>query len=218
MRTIIYPIFLSCREMTQDLFWKKIFENMAYGETPKGIHFKDNTIYSTFKKKEFNYNFATKEHTVIYEDIYYIFTTIFGIKSNGDLTKKKDIFDEFNRVNSASNSEDVWSKIKKKTIKNNLIQDFVISSKNKYNLSVTDTQRLYFYICVGNMFKIFTNDDIHLEHGSITKIDGVEFDEGVLQINRVFTEPASVKKYKHTTKSVLLCIWEEYSKNSSGEM
>ncbi len=210
MRTITYPIFLACRDCTTDPFWKRIFENLAYGETPRGIYFKENNIYSITKKKEFNYSFINKDIDEIYKDIHHLFSEIYGLKSKGDMTKKKEVFEEFQKANSTRRSEDLWNKIKKKTLKDNLIQDYVIDSQREYNLSEKDMRRLYFFVSVGTVFKLFNSTDIYLKGGYIKSIDGIELSEGVLRINRKFEEPIIKKE---TGKTIYLyALWESYLK------
>lgn len=208
---IVYPIFLSCRDCTTDIYWKTIFENLANGETPRGIYFKDSTLYSVTKKKEFNYNFSNKTASKITEDIYALFGTLYGIRSKGDMCHKKELFDEFQKVNSTRRSEDVWSKIKRKTIKDNLIQDYILQHKNMYNLSMEEVRKLYFYISVGCTFKLFSPTDIILKGGYIHTIDGIEYENGSVIINRKFEEP-SIKKQSGKT-IYLYTLWENYLKS-----
>lgn len=212
MRYISYPIFLSCRNYTDDLFWKRIFENLAYGETPRGIHFKENILYSNIKKKEFNYNFENKDANVIFEDLYNIFRKISGLKSKEDLMKKIKEFDEFKKTNSLRKNETDWGKIKKKTLKENLIQDYVLQIKSKYNYSMKKIRHLYFYIMTGCVFKIINNNDIHLKNGYIERIDGITFEENNIIYHRKITDPPILKK-ENEKNSYLYLMWENYLKN-----
>jgi hypothetical protein len=210
MRTIIYPIFLSCRDCTSDPFWKRVFENLAYGEPPRGIYFKDNTIYSVTKKKEFNYSFADKDTEVIYQDVHSLFSGLYGLKSKGDMSKKREVFEEFQKVNSTRRSEDLWSKIKRKSLRDNLIQDYVLDARRMYNLSARDMRRLYFFVSVGCVFKLFSGSDICLKGGYIKSIEGVELSDGSVRIHRRFDEPVIKKE---TGKTIYLyALWESYLK------
>lgn len=211
MRNIIYPIFLSCRDCTNDLFWKRIFENLAYGDTPRGIYFKDNTLYSITKKKEFNYTFNNKDSQVIYNDIHSLFNGIYGIKSKGDLSKKREMFEEFQKVNSNRRSEDLWSKIKRKSLRDNLIQNYVIESKLKYHLDDENTKKLYFFASVGCTFKLFNGNDIYLKGGSVNSIEGIQLSENNVDIQRKFEEPP-IKK-ENAKEIYLYSLWEAYLKN-----
>lgn len=210
MRVIHYPIFLSCRDCTSDIFWKKVFENLAYGDAPRGIYFKDNTIYSVTKKKEFNYSFNGKDPYIIYQEIHSLLNGLYGLKSKGDMSRKREIFEEFQKINSTRRSEDLWSKIKKKSLRDNLIQDYVLDSKREYNLSQKEVRKLYFYATVGCVFKLFSGTDICLKGGYIRSIEGVELSEGKVTIHRRFDEP-SIKK--NTGRTIYLyTLWESYLK------
>jgi hypothetical protein len=210
MRVISYPIFLACRDCTTDIFWRKVFENLSYGESPRGIYFKDNNLYSVTKKKEFNYTFTGKEASVIYQDIYSLLGGLYGLKSKGDLSRKREIFEEFQKANSTKRSEDLWGKIKRKTLKDNLIQDYVIDCKKLYNLSDSESKKLHFYISVGCVFKLFSGNDIILKEGYITSIDGVFLSEGTVTIKRRFEEPVIKKEPGKTI--YLYSLWASYLK------
>lgn len=210
MKSILHPIFLSCRDYTSDVYWKKIFENLAYGEAPKGITLKNHILYSTLKKKEFNYTFEDKEPKEIFEDLYNIFTNTFNMKSHGENVKKQEILNEFLRQNSKRRSEELWNKIKRKSIRDNLIQDYVLSCKYKYNLSEYDVKKLYFYISVGCVFKLFTGNDIYLDKGFINSINGIELDQGTVRILKKFNEPSIKKEVEKTAH--LYNLWDNYLK------
>lgn len=211
MRTISYPIFLSCRECTNDVYWKKIFENMAFGITPRGVYFKDNTIYSITKKKEFNYSFEDKSPEEIFKDIHEILSVSYGLKSRGDLSKKRELFEEFQRSHAARKAEDVWSKIKKKSLRDNLIQDYVLNCRKLYSLSDSDTRRLYFLISVGCVFKLFNSGDIHLKNGFIENIEGIKLSKGNVELLKKFEEPSSKKESGKIIQ--LYSLWDNYLKS-----
>ena len=214
MRTIKYPIFLACRDYTNDIFWKKIFEGLAYAEPPRGIYFRDESIYSVTKKKEFNYNFENKDAEIIYQDVYKLLGELFGLKSKSDLSKKREIFEQFKQTNSLRRGTDVWSKIKKKSMKENLIQDYVIDSQKKYSLDDDQAKMLYFYVSVGCVFKLFNSDDIILREGSIQSINGIELKDHYLRINRKFEEP-NLKKVV-IKDDYLHELWNNYLKSIKG--
>lgn len=229
MRTIVYPIFLKVRDCTNDLFWKKIFENLAYGETPRGVYFKsdapqkiigkqsktadlgkEKSLYSIMKKKEFNYNFTEDSAEQIYENLYSIFTKILGLKSKSDVSRKRELFEQFKQTNSARRSESLWGKLKKKSLKENLIHDYILRCKNKYNLPEPEYRKLYFYISVGYTFKLFSASDIILQNGSIELIQGITIRDERVFIDRAFEEPVIRKS---STNSVYLFeLWNNYLK------
>lgn len=210
MRQIHYPIFLACRDCTPNIFWKKVFENLAYKDPPRGIYFKDQSLYSVTKKKEFNYNFADKPYDEIYLEVYDLFSRVFGLKSKSDMNRKKELFDQFHQTNSTRKSEDVWGKIRK-SLKENLIQDYVLMCQAKYKLPKDQTQKLHFYLSVGLVFKLFQASDIHMQHGAIVSVDGVDLEEEHVYISRQFKEP-HIKK--SSSRGVYLHeLWQAYLKS-----
>jgi len=211
MRTISYPIFLACRDGCADLFWKKIFENLAYGEAPKGITFKDNTLCSTTKKKEFVYSFQDKTAELVYQELYHILSQTFGIKTKSEYSRKKEVFDQFHKTNSTRRSEDVWGKIKKKSLKDNLLQDYCTAMAQLYLLDPAQMRKLYRSLTAGIVFKVFLPGDIHMENGEIKDIDGVRFAEHEVYIDRPFVKP-SIKK-QPAQGIYLLDLWAAHSKD-----
>ncbi len=220
MRLITHPIFLACREKTEDLFWKGIFENLAYGKAPRGVYLKGNCLYSVTKKKEFTYNFENQLADKIYTEVFALLTG-YGVKTKGELSRKKQAFDQYQQTNSTRKSENLWAKIKKKNVRDDLIQEYVLSCKKEYHLSDEKTKELYFFITTGIVFKIFTGVDVVLAEGYIETIHGVEFhgkDEGSEEggdfvITRQFKKP--VFKKTSVREVYLYELWSNYLK--SGE-
>jgi hypothetical protein len=210
MRKIHYPIFLSCRDCTKDIFWKGVFENLAYGEPPRGVYFKENTLYSVTKKKEFNYSFYDKTAEKIYQDIHTLLSGLYGLKSKGDLLRRRELFEEFQKINSTRRSEDLWSKIKRKSLKDNLIQDYVLEMKKKYKLGPEQTKKLFFFVSVGCAFKLFSGNEIVLKGGYIKSIEGIDLSDGIVNILRKFEEPPIKKENGKTI--YLYRLWENYLK------
>jgi hypothetical protein len=218
MRTITHPIFLACREKTEDLFWKGIFENLAYGKTPRGVYLKGNCLYSVTKKKEFTYNFDNQPADKIYTEVL-AFLIGYGVKTKTDLSRKKQAFDQYQQTNSTRKSENLWTKIKKKNVRDDLIQEYVLSCQKKYSLSDEKTKELYFFVTTGIVFKIFTGADVILVDGYIEIVHGIEFTPGTSEVPGNFTITRQFKKptfKKTSSREVYLYeLWNSYLK--SGE-
>jgi hypothetical protein len=208
MRIIHYPIFLGCRDYAPTPFWRDVFENLAYKNPPRGIYLKDDVIYSVTKKKEFTYKFGDKTPEELYTDVYTLLDHTFGLKSKSDLTKKKEMFDEYRKDNSACTNGDMWSKIKRKSLKENLIQDFVVRKQREYDIPLPEGKKLYYFISVGLVFKVFKPTDIVMKNNRIESVTGVEFTNKKVLISRDLKEPV-IKK--HTVASVYLYeLWKQY--------
>ena len=64
---LIYPFFIDCCKYTDDIFWKFVFEDLAYGKTPYGIYLTKNFLCCNYKGKEFSYKIDSKKLITIDE-------------------------------------------------------------------------------------------------------------------------------------------------------
>jgi hypothetical protein len=169
---LLYPIFLDCCKLIDNTFWKYIFEDLAYGISPYGTYITKDFLCCNYKNKEFSYKIDnSKESKEIYDDIKSLFVNKLGLLSQEDRTSYRNIF---NNLNETENNE-TWQSIKKKGIKSILIENYVISCKNKYTLTITQTKSLLSSIILGTIFKTITNDDIEYCKGKIKNIKCLKF-------------------------------------------
>jgi len=173
---LIYPIFLEvCKYADEDIFWKYVFEDLAYGRAPYGTYITKNFMCCNYKGKEFSYKIEiTKQPEVLFDEIYNLLHTKFGLLSDKDKIKKRQIFDSVNDNKDWNNN---WNSIKKKNIKNIIIENFIIKQKTKNLLSIKQARKLLSLIIIGIIFKTITSDDIDYENGQINDIDGIKFEE-----------------------------------------
>ena len=172
-KDILYPIFLECSEYIEDRFWESIFEDLAYGKCPYGTYISKNFFCCNYKDKEFSYKIEKKDPKKLYHDIYDLLTKKLGLMSQQDKIKKKIDFQ--NIEEEIKEGRKNWSKIRKKNIKELLIENYVIEMKNKYSLSLKQVKRLLSIIFIGMVFKIINTKDIIYEDGVIKRIEGIEF-------------------------------------------
>jgi hypothetical protein len=173
---LIYPIFLEvCKYADEDIFWKYVFEDLAYGRAPYGTYITKNFMCCNYKGKEFSYKIeVTKQPEVLFDEIYNLLHTKFGLLSDKDKIKKRQIFDSVNDNKDWNNN---WNSIKKKNIKNIIIENFIIKQKTKNLLSIKQARKLLSLIIIGIIFKTITSDDINYENGQINDIEGIKFEE-----------------------------------------
>lgn len=78
-----------------------------------------------------------------------------------------------------------WKKIKKKSIKNVMLESYVINIKNKYNLSYDDAKKILNQINHAISMKHIQSNNIKTDkNGKITNIEGISFsDTGICTIN-----------------------------------
>lgn len=170
---IIYPIFMECCHFTNDIFWGTIFENLAYGKTPYGTYISKDFLCCKYKKKEFSYKIERKPADIVYEEVYNLLTNKVGILSQQEkLKKKKNLIEIENTIKDSIKN---WNDIKKKNLKEILIELYVINIKNKYSLTINQTKYLLSILYIAIIFKVITNKDIEYKDGIIRNIKGIDF-------------------------------------------
>ena len=98
---------------------------------------------------------------------------------------RKILIDEFEEVEknlkSIKNTE--WVDIKKKSLKDILLQNFLIKAKKTYELSDYQLKKIYNSINLGLMLKSIKNTDIVYDDGEIKEIKGIVFLKGKYRID-----------------------------------
>ena len=173
---IIYPFFLECCVYTSDPYWENIFENLAYGIAPQGTFISKNYLVCTIKDKQFSYKIERKDPEILYNDIYTLLTTKVCLLSVVD--KKKTLYFQPTQVWTT------WSEIRKKNIKNALIEAYVMKMKNQYNLSIENTRKLFSLIHMGLLLKSILPKDIKLQDNRISEIDGLDLSKDCVNFSK----------------------------------
>ena len=203
-----YPIFLNVSQYANDTFWKYIFEDLAYGRTPYGTYITKDFICCNYKGKEFSYKIdVTKDAEQLYNELYDILSNKFGLLSVED---KHILRSRFEKTRDAIPETTEWGKIKKKNIKQLLIENFVISAKRKYGLTITDAKKILSYIVIGHIFKTIDNDDIVFDNGKIQSINGFTFEKGKYTIPSNLFDIDMSTAPQTTQKKKLSEVWEKY--------
>ena len=165
---LVYPIFLQCCELTEDNFWKYIFEDLAYLKTPYGIYIQRDYICCNFKGKEFNYKIdISKAPQVLFTEIYNLFNKKFELLSEKDKKNRRNLF-ECDMLQHAN--------ILFKKFKYELIIQFVLRMKKRWDLSWNNAKKLLSYIVLGLMLKILNKNDINFSNCKIESINGISFE------------------------------------------
>ena len=175
---IVYPIFLQSSQYATDKFWEKIFEDLAYGVTPYGVYVTNTTINCKTKTGNMTsviINFKNPKTT--YTEVYEMFYNVLGIMSP---CERKSNCDKLNEKNV---SIETWSDIRKKNVKEILIEIFSIQMKKLYKLSVNQTRFLISIIYTSLLFKTLDTSDIKMINGMIESINGIDFDDGKINID-----------------------------------
>jgi len=211
-REIIYPFFIESSKFADDIFWENIFEDLAYGKTPYGSYISKDFLSCNYTNKEFSYKIERKDPYILYTEIYNLLVNKLGILSQKEKIKKKI---EFNRVEQVlKNSRKEWVNIRKKNIKDLLIEKYVIDMKRLYNLTIKQTKYLVSIIFIGLVFKVLTNKDIVYYDNKIHNIHGISFIDKNIILDRDFyyIEQNSSVEIILENKKLMSDNWERYLK------
>lgn len=211
-KDIIYPIFLECCQIATDKFWENIFEDLSYGKTPCGTYISKDHLSCNYKDKEFKYKIEKKNPEVIYNDVCDLLTNRLGLLSQKEKVRKRL---EFNSVEKEiKDSRTTWSSIRKKSVKDLLIEKYVIEMKQKHNLSLKQSRYLLSIIFTAIVFKVITFKDIDYCDGKINNIDGIDFAKRRVVLKRdIYKTDVSFAPNILIDKKSMSENWEKYLLN-----
>lgn len=211
-KEILYPMFLECFQFTTDSFWENVFEDLAYGKTPYGTYINKNFLCCNYKNKEFSYKIEKKDPMQLYNDVYNLLVKKLGLLSVRDKLNKKI---DFNNIEEdLKNTRKNWNNIRKKNIKDLLIENYVINMKNKYNLNVSQSRKLISTIFIGLIFKVFSVKDINYDNGVIESINGITFEDNKVILERdIYDIENDYRKCILIDKPLISDNWEKYLNN-----
>lgn len=184
-KELVFPFLLKCCDLAQEQFWKSVFEDLAYGQAPYGAFISKGFLSCTYKGRAFSYKLVEKAPEILYQEIYKLLTEKLGILSANEQNQKRLLFEELEK-NMREKSEE-WCKIRKKNIKDLIMEKYVVSMKQKYNLSLVQARKLMSVIYLAMQFKTITPKDIEYVDGEILSINGISFREGKIVLNKTIT-------------------------------
>lgn len=176
-KDVIYPLLQECMQLEQETGWQELFNNMSRGVCPKGIIIQNGIITGSISKKNnVKYNFLEEKPEDIIINIKNLFSNLVNIQS--DNTKRNKEYDTINEIyNDFINME--WKAIKKKAIKDLLIQNYVIYLKNSYNLTRIATRKGLDVINNAlNVYKTHESKDVEYSEGRIHSIKDIFVENG----------------------------------------
>ena len=210
-KEIVYPVFLECCQYTEDIFWENIFNDLAYGKPPYGTYINKNFLCCSYKKKEFSYKIENKEPKILYQEIYKLLKNKVGILSHLEKSKKR--IDFINLEKEINEYRTSWNKIRKKNIKDILIEQYVVRMKKKYLLSVHQSRKLLSTLFIAMVLKVFTSNDIVYKDGNIEKINGIEFKKKeIIYTKELYDFEISLSPQIIVEKRLISDSWEKYLK------
>lgn len=211
-REIAYPVFLEACQYTEDAYWENIFEELAYGKAPYGTYISKDFLCCSYKRKEFSYKLEKKDAKTVFEDVYNLLTNKLGLLSQREKLDKRKAFSEYE--DTIKDSRQTWTDIKKKNIKELLIELYIVRMKKKHSLSLKQSRHLLSIITVALCFKVLTGDDICYKDGQIASIEGVDFlnKQVVIKKNLYSLETSFVPNIM-LDKKLMADSWEKYLKD-----
>lgn len=189
-RSIIFPVFDEMKKQETNTFWLNLLTRFSKNMLHKDFKFLNNVLY---------YKATTKKHRdELFLDIEDIETSYRKFK---EFMKKKGFLsqEEKNDINKLVEIDDnkektvleTWKDVDKN--QDYYIREFIITLKEKYNLSFSEQSNLESNIRIGICSDFFNNDNIIFEEEKIKKIDNLVWDER----NRKFsinTDGIKIKK------------------------
>lgn len=211
-REIVYPFLLECCEHTQDSYWFNIFEELAYGKAPYRTYISSNFLCCNHKKKEFTYKLENKyssEQT--YKELYNLLKNRLGLLSHQDKINNKELFNIVEQ--NIKETRTLWTNIRKKNVKDLMIELYVIRMKKKHQLNHKQTKYLMSIIFLAIVFKVITYKDIDYSENKINHIDGIDFEnKKVILKTNIYNINVSFEPYIFLDKKILSEHWDKYIK------
>ena len=211
-KEIVYPIFIQCSQFASDSFWENIFEDLAYGKCPYGTYISKNFLCCSYKNKDFSYKIETKEPYQIYQEVYNLLNKKLGLLSQKERVKKRKMFKDLE--DSLKESRKTWGDIRKKNIKDLLIELYVTRMKNKHSLSIKQARYLLSILFIAMVFKVITSSDIKYKDGIITDIEGIDFIKKQIIIKRdLYKLEVNFSPNIVLDKKLMIDNWDKYLKD-----
>ena len=214
-REILYPNLLECCQYTDDTYWKTIFEDLSYGKAPYGAFISKDTLCCRYKNKDFSYKLITKkDSSKIFAEIYKLLNEKLGLLSENEKLEKAN---EFARTELRLTSQyKSWADIKKKNLKNMLIELFVVDMKKEHNLTIEEAKYLLSTIIVALTYykAIDGKKDIEFYNGRIRSINGISFEDRKVIIERdIYGQKGPTEIQDTPPEKILMSdIWKKFLK------
>jgi hypothetical protein len=211
-KEIMYPIFLDCCQHATDIFWENVFEDLAYGKSPYGTYITKDFLCCSYKRKEFSYKIEKKDPKKLYDDVHSLLTNKLGLLSQREKIKKRTDFHIMEE--NIKDSRQTWTSIRKKNVKDLLIEKYVLEMRRKHSLTIKQARYLLSIIFVAMMFKAITSKDIEYSDGKIQNINGIDFNKRQVILQRdIFETETSFSVQVVNEKKRMTDSWDKFLKD-----
>ena len=173
---VVHPIFMKCLDYILDPFWKTMFVSLANGKYPRGVRVANNVLTVRTKDTPFgidSVNLEKADPKSVYLSVCSLLKMNLKISSSLDKKKQKMKLDDI-RCDLEKMYEGTWSQINSRTVRQELIEKYILSLRDKYKLTLHETNRIYSFVNLAFLFKRYTSKDVVYENGSILSIGDLE--------------------------------------------
>ena len=203
-----YPIFLECLQYTLDPYWRQVFEDCARGRFPKGsgIDTAGNAVY--FKGKNVQWHQLSENPELLYCELKGLFQNNLNLKSKKD---RSDTHKEVEVLKTQIESlySGTWHSIRKKSIKDALIRNFVLNLKEAYSLSQQQTIYLHRLLQLGFLFNWIDPDSVKYEDKQILEIGNLYYDDATQKFELELSKPKKIKREFVPKAEKISSLWKK---------
>lgn len=167
----ISEIFQKCSEMTDDEFWRVLFTDAARNKLPKGFFLGPKQL--TYRNgNKIHHCVIPKSPRTAYEVLMSFFRNIGCINSERDILNNKE-----EERNALTHCEVIksWKDIKKKKVKENLINKFISRKVKEHNMDEEKQKTFMTTVYKGFLWNLFKN--IEIVDGEISSIKELNYDK-----------------------------------------
>ena len=211
-RELQYPVILQCCSYANDTYWENILEEIAYGRAPYHTYIANDSLTSSTKNGEFCINLAVNPDTSPEDMCNKICNTLrekVGIMSRMERIQSKERFNS--HESRLHRSQDDWSMLKKKNLKDLLVENYIVRMKDKHELSVAEARKALSLIFVAMVFKVITQKDIHYYDGKIHDIEGISFSNNKIVMEReIYNTEKDHNVQLIMDKNLMSSYWDKY--------
>lgn len=173
-KVLRFPVLIEVSLRQKNEFWKDVFENMAHGNAPSGCYITASSfLVSNAKGRSFSYflgDQSVKGPDQIGSEIIEVLSKKMNFMSIKDRMRKLDNFNATKENLKKNFMESQWSDLKKKNIKDQLVELYVLDLKNKHNLDLETARNILSDISLKLIFKVLSSDDVIIKNGEIVHI------------------------------------------------
>lgn len=203
-----YPIFLEFTHHVKDDYWKLLYEDMAFGKFPNGVHVQKNYFCCFCKGKEFSVELIPKNFSV-FTQIHSLLSNDLGIRSEKEKLALKE---------SVLHAQTV--KDPKRLIKDISLTSFIIKKGEEHKLPDSIICKIFSLFIVGFMFKTLLLKDVLFHGNEIEEIRGFTFSDKKVRINKNILELkrphiSSSCEVRSESPHLVSSYWHKYMNNIS---